>query len=178
MTSVTRDRGTGVAYFEKVKKSDRAPDYLGFVVLDMDYVAGEKLKLAFWMRQNDSGLSYFVIKEDNYSKKLSGAKLMVVTQEEIPKSEVKDFSTAETLPIEPTSNNKNKKLSIEKSVAIPSKREIFKYPYAEMEVGDSFTVPTDARAKVLNANYRASKSLGIELTARTEGELVRIWRVS
>jgi hypothetical protein len=73
---------------------------------------------------------------------------------------------------------KNIKLSIEKSVAAPTKREIFKYPYKEMEVGDSFTAPKTARAKVLNMNYRASKSLGIELTARTEGEIVRVWRVS
>jgi hypothetical protein len=130
------------------------------------------------MRQHDSGHSYFVIKEDNYSKKLSGAKLRVVTQEEVPKGDLNDVRSTEPVQLEVTSTNKNKKLTIEKSIAIPSKREIFKYPYLEMEVGDSFTAPKAARAKVLNANYRASKSLGIELTARTEGELIRVWRVS
>jgi hypothetical protein len=47
-----------------------------------------------------------------------------------------------------------------------------------MEVGDSFVVPLDARAKVLNANYRAGKRLGRYFAARTEGDQVRVWRMS
>jgi len=38
--------GSGVAYWEEEKKSDKGPDYKGFIVLEMDYKAGEKLKFA------------------------------------------------------------------------------------------------------------------------------------
>ena len=47
-----------------------------------------------------------------------------------------------------------------------------------MEVGDSFVVPLSARAKVLNANYRAGKRLNRYFAARTEGDTVRVWRMS
>jgi hypothetical protein len=45
-----------------------------------------------------------------------------------------------------------------------------------MEVGDSFCVPVEARARVMNANYRAGKRLGRVFTAKTEGEQIRVWR--
>jgi len=53
---------------------------------------------------------------------------------------------------------------------------VYAYPYEDMEVGDSFTVPLEARAKVLNANYRAGKRLGRVFTAKTDGNQVRVWR--
>ena len=69
-------------------------------------------------------------------------------------------------------------LEIDKSKRdIPLARVVYAYPYEEMDVGDSFTVPVEARQKVMNANYRASKRLGCKYTCRTEGELVRVWRV-
>ena len=60
---------------------------------------------------------------------------------------------------------------------MPSPRVVYAYPYEEMDVGDSFVVPVSARAKVLNANYRAGKRLGWRFEARTEGDQVRVWRV-
>ena len=45
-------------------------------------------------------------------------------------------------------------------------------------MGDSFTVPVTARAKVLNANYRAGKRLGFKFSSKAEGEYLRVWRVS
>jgi hypothetical protein len=54
---------------------------------------------------------------------------------------------------------------------------VYAYPYEEMDVGDSFVVPVVARAKVLNANYRAGRRLGWRFEARTEGDVVRVWRV-
>ena len=59
----------------------------------------------------------------------------------------------------------------------PIAREVYAYPYAQMEVGDSFSVPVGAYRKVLNANTRASKRLGWKFSARREGEFVRIWRI-
>ena len=68
-------------------------------------------------------------------------------------------------------------LEIEKGSVLPSPRVVCAYPYESMEVGDSFTVPVSARAKVLNANYRASKRLGFKFSSKSEGELLRVWRV-
>jgi len=67
-------------------------------------------------------------------------------------------------------------LVLESGVSMPKQRTVYAYPYEGMEVGDSFVVPLSARAKVLNANYRASRRLGIGLTAKTEGVVVRVWR--
>jgi predicted hydrocarbon binding protein len=65
----------------------------------------------------------------------------------------------------------------ESGVKMPKPRVVYAYPYEDMEVGDSFVVPLEARAKVLNANYRAGKRLGRAFVARTEGEVVRVWRM-
>lgn len=59
----------------------------------------------------------------------------------------------------------------------PKVREVYSYPYAEMDVGDSFVVPVLAYRKVLNANTRAGKRLGWKFSARKEGEYLRVWRV-
>ena len=61
--------GSGVAYWEDEKKSEKGPDYKGFVVLEMDYKAGEKLKMAFWQRNTARGTTLLAIKEDNWLKR-------------------------------------------------------------------------------------------------------------
>jgi hypothetical protein len=68
-------------------------------------------------------------------------------------------------------------IELETGKPVPAARVVYAYPYEEMDVGDSFCVPVGARQKVLNANYRASRRLGIGLTAKTEGSVVRVWRV-
>jgi len=68
-------------------------------------------------------------------------------------------------------------LVLESGVQMPKPRVVYAYPYEEMDVGDSFVVPVVARAKVLNANYRAGRRLGWRFEARTEGVVVRVWRV-
>ena len=68
-------------------------------------------------------------------------------------------------------------ITVERGVGLPAPRMVYAYPYEEMDVGDSFTVPVAARGKVLNANYRAGKRLGMRFEARTEGDVVRVWRV-
>ena len=69
-------------------------------------------------------------------------------------------------------------IGIEVGIPAPKMRVVYAYPYEEMEVGDSFCVPLDSRAKVLNANYRAGKRLGRVFTAKTEGDTVRVWRTA
>lgn len=68
-------------------------------------------------------------------------------------------------------------ITIEKRVPLPAVRRVYAYPYENMEVGDSFTVPKVDRAKVLNANYRAWLKSGCRFAAKTQGEVVRVWRV-
>ena len=69
-------------------------------------------------------------------------------------------------------------IELETGRPVPVARVVYAYPYEEMDVGDSFCVPLEARAKVLNANYRAGKRLGRVFTAKTEGEQVRVWRTA
>lgn len=69
-------------------------------------------------------------------------------------------------------------IAVERGVGMPSPRVVYAYPYEAMDVGDSFTVPVAARQKVLNANWRAGKRLGMRFEARTEGDVVRVWRTA
>ena len=69
-------------------------------------------------------------------------------------------------------------LAIQRGGDVPKPRVVYSYPYASMEVGDSFVVPKESRQKVANATYRASKRLGYKFTSKSEGEFLRIWRVS
>jgi len=71
-----------------------------------------------------------------------------------------------------------REIALESGIQMPKLRVVYAYPYEEMEVGDSFCVPVGARAKVMNANYRAGKRLGRVFVARTEGEQMRVWRVA
>ena len=69
-------------------------------------------------------------------------------------------------------------LVIESEISIPDVRKVFKYPHSKMKVGDSFVVPREDRQKVLNANWRLGKRFGMMFTSRTDGDWVRVWRVS
>jgi len=63
--------GTGVAYYDppEKRKSDKAPDYTGFITLEMDYKAGDKLKFGIWEKATSSGYTLLSLREDNWSKK-------------------------------------------------------------------------------------------------------------
>jgi hypothetical protein len=63
--------GTGVAYYDppEKRKSEKAPDYTGFITLEMDYKAGEKLKFGIWEKATSSGYTLLSLREDNWSKK-------------------------------------------------------------------------------------------------------------
>lgn len=72
MSNAHQERpGKGVMYWEDESKrsSDKSPDYKGFVVLEMDYKAGEKLKLSAWVRPTARGNNLISLSEDNWSKK-------------------------------------------------------------------------------------------------------------
>jgi len=67
-------------------------------------------------------------------------------------------------------------LEVDKTVPLPEGKK--RYPYASMEVGDSFFVDSGKLQVVCNANYRASKRLGMQFIARKEPEGVRVWRTN
>jgi hypothetical protein len=66
---------------------------------------------------------------------------------------------------------------VEDDVLPPIYRERHRYPHARMKVGESFCVPVANRNAVVNANGRAGKRLGMVFVSRTEGDVVRTWRV-
>ena len=63
--------GMGVCYWEdeSQRKSPKGPDFKGFVTLEMDYKAGEKLRLALWQKPTSRGYNLLAVKEDNWLKK-------------------------------------------------------------------------------------------------------------
>ena len=67
-------------------------------------------------------------------------------------------------------------LDVEKHIPLPAERK--RYPYKDMDIGDSFFVHAGKMQVVCNANYRASKKLGFKFIARCEPEGVRVWRVN
>ena len=62
---------------------------------------------------------------------------------------------------------------IEKNIPAPGRRA--KYPFAEMEVGDSFEAPESA--KLRTAAYNAGKKSGRKFTCRTHDGALRVWRI-
>ena len=62
--------GSGVMYWEdeKQRRSEKAPDYKGFIILKHDYAAGEKLKIAAWQKATSRGTNLLSLKEDDFLK--------------------------------------------------------------------------------------------------------------
>ena len=68
-------------------------------------------------------------------------------------------------------------MKIEKGLPRPVMRERRRYPYREMELGDSFWVAEIGLQVMMNTNYRWGKRLGRRFVARAEGGGVRVWRI-
>jgi hypothetical protein len=70
MNSSYEDRaGRGVMYYEEERKSDKHPEYKGYVMLEMDYKAGDKLKLSAWIRKTSKGYNLISLNEDTWARK-------------------------------------------------------------------------------------------------------------
>jgi len=66
-------------------------------------------------------------------------------------------------------------MKIDKNIPIPNRS---KYPFAEMEVGDSiFIDKTTTQSSVCQMAYTYGKKNNKKFTSRTEGNGVRIWRI-
>jgi hypothetical protein len=74
-----------------------------------------------------------------------------------------------------------KMYEIEKGIPVPIDGEMRarKYPFATMEIGDSFYVGSEKTlAVVQSATYAAQKALQRSFRARREGEGTRVWRIA
>jgi hypothetical protein len=72
---------------------------------------------------------------------------------------------------------------IEKGIPLPTNTRNSKYPYKDMQVGDSFLIPShpddaaDLLKRMRNSMFAAGKRHGIKLTAAIDDEGgVRVWR--
>lgn len=68
--------------------------------------------------------------------------------------------------------------TIEKNVPVPPPSKMGRFPYDQLDVGDSFKAIGVKLQSVCNSNYRMAKKLGRKFTARQEDDGVRVWRVS
>ena len=70
-TNYPETPGKGVMYFTeaKDKKHEMSPDFQGFILLECDYKAGEKLYLGAWQKPTSRGNTLLSIKEDNWLKR-------------------------------------------------------------------------------------------------------------
>lgn len=68
-------------------------------------------------------------------------------------------------------------IQIEKNIPLPPEKKRNTYPYKSMDIGESFLVTEGKMQIVCNANYRASKAMGMKFIARKEGNGVRVWRI-
>jgi hypothetical protein len=69
------------------------------------------------------------------------------------------------------------KIVIEKDVPLPASAKWSKYPFAEMEIGDSFVVPRERHEQLRSASSWAGRRHGRKFTIRIVGEQVRCWRI-
>jgi hypothetical protein len=63
------------------------------------------------------------------------------------------------------------------AVPIPMPRKRHNYPYAELQIGESFYVENVKMQSLCNLNRRHGKTMGRKFVCRREGVGVRIWRV-
>ena len=69
-------------------------------------------------------------------------------------------------------------ISVEVSRDVPVPEPRRRYPYVDMDIGDSFVMPAGSSMQVVcNANYRAGKRLGRKFIARKLEGGIRVWRV-
>lgn len=68
-------------------------------------------------------------------------------------------------------------MKVDKGIPAPKLRESVTYPYAEMEVGDSFYVEGGTLNRMCYQNRRAAVRLGWVFTVRKVEGGVRVWRV-
>lgn len=68
-------------------------------------------------------------------------------------------------------------IQIDKNVPLPDTKQSSTYPFADMEVGDSFFVEGATPNKLQNAASHWRKKRNMKFAARREANGTRIWRI-
>lgn len=68
--------------------------------------------------------------------------------------------------------------AIEKNIPVPDWRVRARYPFKDMQVGDSFLIPQGDRKKVYPAASAAGARHGKKFAVRKVDDGVRVWRVA
>ena len=71
-------------------------------------------------------------------------------------------------------------VKIDKGIPVPPRgnNRSTKYPYQQLEIGDSFYVKGKTAAKFSASAYTQARKHGIKLTVRNEKDGVRVWRTA
>lgn len=75
-------------------------------------------------------------------------------------------------------------ITIDKNVPMPESRGSSRYPYADMEVGDSFFIATrgvdelGTARRLRGSSFTYGKKVGKKFSVRKMGEGFRVWRVA
>ena len=67
--------------------------------------------------------------------------------------------------------------NVDSGVEIPRTRRKHSFPYAQMNVGDSFLAKDVLIGAMCNYNKRNGAKLGMKFVAKKEGDGVRVWRI-
>lgn len=68
-------------------------------------------------------------------------------------------------------------VKIERGVPLPPARNQRLYPYPQLEIGESFFVPSGRQAEIATQAWRWSKKLQRKFVTRTRPGGVRVWRI-
>lgn len=68
-------------------------------------------------------------------------------------------------------------IKIDKNVPLPKMQSHAKYPFMNMDIGESFFVNKDIVTEVRNAAHMIGKRKGLKFTVRKISEGYRCWRV-
>ena len=75
-------------------------------------------------------------------------------------------------------------IAVDKNVPIPPRERGWeggqapKYPWATMEIGDSFYVPGATQKNMSGPIFHAMQRTGRKFISRKEGDGVRVWRIA
>lgn len=66
---------------------------------------------------------------------------------------------------------------VESGLEMPKARRKHSFPYAQMNVGDSFLVTDMSMGAVCNYNRRNGEKMNMKFVAKKDGDGVRVWRI-
>lgn len=92
--------GSGVLFWEpeEQRKSEKSPHYKGFLLLDRSYNAGEKLKMAAWLRETSRGTTLISVVEDTGYKDYKDDRRTVESERIAKKNEPKEVKSGYARP--------------------------------------------------------------------------------